>query len=672
MINDRLVSLVFRHFPAGEYSNLDSPDFAQEMRDGRANRLIPMDAAYILKGVYNDRGTLRHIGKPDQFIASSEGEIGWLGVFTRPAWDGDNEENSYIYLRKSGGNWHVRRDTATLSGASTLHTIGTAITNANEFEAIVAGKRLLFGYTNGTMQVWYGTPTGATSTDAGMPTLTATDEYMIPEYEPATADTMPAWAGDPKYQVVYVFEDGEGNLSNPSLITPYEFAADNANGQFFRWVGQHAYGGTYLTDNNIVRCHIFRIGGTNGLLRLSRTFVPAIGSGGGGYPVGILVDADTGLPPYDGTPDENLPNIFPSESRLPPPRGLNVLIWHQSRVFAAGYSTDDEIMEELGSGARLWFSRSNEPEAWGEDDNGAPDDGGFLDIDDDTSNRILALGSTGSVLIVYRMKSIHALYGSGFPFYEDERAPHGIAGRRAHCRHGNREYYLGSDRKFYRLDDADSTNVGQAIEKAFESLTDAQLQAAVVWSFGNRVYVSAPTGVSDSVCYALDTVSEPNCWVNLSYPEFRVNYAVGLEPFDGGGEVLHLARTGANGSHRMITAAYDWNISITSHKQRFGNRDIYRILQAHVEGDIDTGNPALALVLQVGDRNRAWQLSNTVSGPLLNVSEVHSKMQGTTLQWSLNGILSSGYISRVAFGCLFVRSKPVRTAPTVLTGRTVP
>lgn len=670
MKNQNLSTLVFRNFPRGEFSNLDADDYAEELRDRDGNRIIPTDAAYSLRGVYIDKMGLRHIGKPEQFVPVGEGEIGYITAYQKS--DGASEVRGYFTLRKTGGNWHVRSVVNTLynntANYNTIHTIGTAITSPQEFSAITAGKRFIFGYTDGYLQVCYDL---GNSVAAGLVSIDGAGETITPEIRTPTTLTGPKFSGDPKYRYLYVLEDGEGNLTNPSLITADADAIDNPEGVEITLVFDKVYSSTFLTDNDIVKAHVFRIGGNNGLFRLAKTFVPDLAAATipGIVTQYTIVDDATGLYPVDTTPDELLPDIFPSESRLAPPKGLNVLEWHQNRVFAAGYSTTAATMAELGSPARLWFSRANEPEAWGEDDNGQDDDGGFIDIDDNHFDRILQLCTIGSLLVIGRLQSVYTLYGSGFnTFRFDKRADHGLASHKSLCRHGNTAFYLASNRKFYRIDDAGPSNIpGAAIEKKLEAATDAEIRGTVVWSHDRRVYLSIPKTGTTPICYCYDVPT--GAWVNLDYAEFRVNYATSIQPFDGGLPLLHLCRTGAVGSFVVTEGlAYDWLIEVISFRNRFENYDLFRLLGAYVEGDFDTvvGSSKLAITATVGSYNRIWALDASASGNVLSVSRVHSKMVGTFFKFKVDGTLSSGYLTRFAFEFLPVRQRSKSTAATVI------
>lgn len=389
--------------------------------------------------------------------------------------------DSWLYVRNNGGTKQFCR-TATNGTITVLGTVTTLV--PFDICMLQVGKRAITTSRDNLPLVWRGV--GSTATTLG---------YEVPD------PTFPAITighsglggamgtdGFSPYQYTFAFEDVYGNFTNPNDTLSTELFLPTA----FNWyvevkVPVNALP-TGLLSADIAKIHVYRIGGSSSELRESKVFVP------GGTSGGYFLDAATGSFPIDSTIDAALPDIFANYSNTPPPKGLTTLKEHLGRIFGAGQvtSTSGAAGQELGSNARLWFSRPYMPESWGNDDNGVDDDGGFLDIDDDNADPIMCLESTGSVLVIARRQSIYTLFGAGFTTFRfDKRASIGVPSRRCICRFGNRVILFCGDGRVYNLGDRELEQLSMPVDRFIDE-AGVDFSKAVLFTHDRKLHVCLP------------------------------------------------------------------------------------------------------------------------------------------------------------------------------------
>lgn len=417
--------------------------------------------------------------------------------------------DAWVMVRNNAGT----RQFCWTDVSGVLTVLQTVTANAPQDTTIIqVGKRAITTSRDNLPVVWYGT--GA-STTLGYPEPAA-GHPAITLPVPSFGVNMGNEGFDP-YQYTYAFEDKFGNITNPQpdLSDPL-MLLNPPNWTVTVKVPSSGLPTGYNTAN-LSRIHIYRIGGKSSELRETFSFVP--GSLSGGY----YLDNATGAFPIDFHQDSVLPDIFPTYSNLPPPRGLLTLKEHQGRLYGAGQSSSATIAAELGSSSRLWFSRPDMPESWGFEDDGVDDDGGFVDIDDNAADPIMCLESTGSVLVIARRQSIYTLFGSGFTSYRfDKRSDIGVPSRRSMCRRGNTVVFLGSDTKVYELGDRDPVCISLPVYDHMRTKS-GDITKGVLFMHEGRLHVCMPKiSTTGSYTYILD--DNTGGWTELA-GRFDVNAA---------------------------------------------------------------------------------------------------------------------------------------------------
>lgn len=649
MINEELEYLIWRDFPGGLLLSTPAA-FGQDagQHGNRNDRTNPREFARQLKGVYTDRGNLRHIGSVTTFLNTTR-EPYYIHPFyalVETATDPDNEIRGYLVARPaaiSGHEWvFIDPDEAT-----TTTGLGSAWSTPNDNDAVVFKDRIIYTDSGGELSVMY---RDKTSKSVGLAFGNFAGEFLTPSDGGAGPLDNTAY---PEYFYLFVLVDEHGNRSNPSPVSPTGIRVTNKQVEL-------EFSGTYIAGDidDLSAIEIYRIGGRNSEFRLAKSFVPDLNGSN------EIVDDATGNYVIDDTIDELLPDIFPAEGRDLSPHGIRCLAVHQDRIFGGGFPLSATYIDEWETPSRLWFSRKNEPEAWGYDDNGVDDDGGYLDIDRASDDPILCLESLGSILLIGRAKSLYALYGEGFNTFRPHRISDvGAASRRAFMRDGNTVYFFGNDRKLYRVGDAQNDYLLQPIETAFDAVTDEELRNCVCWCHDKRLYISIPTSGNNVVCYCYQIRN--SSWVNLSYAEFRVNYATSLVPHDSTGSIepfgiaplLVLCRTGQTVTHKIVEgSSYNWSVDIQTLDYYPGDYEKARVLTAAIEGTLTNASNALTATLTAGGNTKAVNFGGAGSDYVAYYSRrLPPSLMGEFVRTRITGTLALGAIDRIALGLLRVR-----------------
>jgi len=206
------------------------------------------------------------------------------------------------------------------------------------------------------------------------------------------------------------------------------------------------------------------------------------------------VTVDTGIYPNTGSSyTDNIPDIDQSTVLVPryyarPPSGAELVAAHNDRAW---YGFFDSLT--------LWFSKLSQPEVVATDQQELADDGGFLTLPGGFDDFPLAFASTGSLLVIGRQRSIYALYGNNFnDFAFSQRANLGIINANSMVRGVNHVFFVGTDRRVYRLIDNTLDWISQDIQESLDDLTQAQMESCVLAYAQNKLCLSFGSAAPDT------------------------------------------------------------------------------------------------------------------------------------------------------------------------------
>lgn len=264
--------------------------------------------------------------------------------------------------------------------------------------------------------------------------------------------------------------------------------------------------------------------------------------------VGEVVFEDPDTPGYatsetfiDNTTELDLGSTIMPTNNYKPPTGLDVIYIHKNRMFAAssrGFGTSE-------TPTRLWVSGLNQLEVFGVLDSGSATEGGYITLPGGDDDCIKTLCSTGSILIIGRRRSIYALFGSSLSnFALSPRSLNiGVASRDGMCRGYNEVYFLGTDRRVYRVAESDPEWISQNIQEELDSLyIDNIYNAKLRFADGSLFMSFSGSFLGVSSCYKLSLKSGmPRYWERYdigsgsiagveSVPHFSYDYS---EPVEG-------------------------------------------------------------------------------------------------------------------------------------------
>jgi hypothetical protein len=434
--------------------------------------------------------------------------------------------------------------------------------------------------------------------------------------------------GYSRYQWAVQLEDADGRLSQLSMLSPpVELVNKKA-----RLDISSSYTG-YITAGDIVAATVFRTGGKATETRFVGRFLL-------GVVAGEVVDGTTGLPIVDDTPDESLSFTVASTYNDPAPIGLGDIILHQNKLF--GYK-----------GTGVWFSRTNQFDYWGYDENGVDDDGGVLYPDNDTGNPFNGLTSEGSLLILGRERSVYALYGSslsaggaqGFAF--DQRSNLGNLSRLSICRSDNEALYVGRDSLLRSLRDASTPSVSGRIEKTLRHIPSAQMLTTVICHHNEQVYVSIPDA---GRCYVYH--ASRGLWREATHAPLLARFLHAFpHPQTGQLELLSAPATGgvfACETYNDGTEGTERDVRIRTDDLRFPPEMVGRLSSILVEGDVPVGTMLVA-TLRAGEVSKELPLTPG-SGRLLYYAALTPDLVGDFVSLEIEGAMTAGEIRRIVIG----------------------
>lgn len=454
------------------------------------------------------------------------------------------------------------------------------------------------------------------------------------------------------YAYIYTWTDAHGQTSNPSDPPTASFHANNQNAQlnFDTAVGEMFTNGiiTATTSGTALgTIDVYRTGGTSTTYTWVGSFAPKTTGGG------VLQDTATSARWIDSTLNRDIGSILPVYSRNLPPQGLCKIFHHLGRIMGFGQSAIQAVADQLISPAALWMSRPNEPWAWGSDDNGVDDDGGFLLIDANDRDGLLDAVSTGSLAILGRRESVYALYGEGFTnFRAVQISNKGVASRRSMVREGNIVRYFGADGIFYEVANDEPKRLSDSIRDKFDAFTDTELATSVVWQHRSRLYVSVRRDDTTVNCYYYDLLTQS--WADMSnQPAYLVRQAKSLTPIGGGRPLLFSAGRATNpGLRRLMTStATDTPYYIeTPYIAVMDSEDEWKMLEFTLEGAFTAGATATTVTFTfktvAGDISYTLPLTRT-SGSLLKLTKPPANVTGYMLKITIQGSLTAGYIGGI-------------------------
>jgi hypothetical protein len=201
----------------------------------------------------------------------------------------------------------------------------------------------------------------------------------------------------------------------------------------------------------------------------------------------------------DGVADADQgPNVV-NYNCYQPPTGIDIIAEHLARIYAAS-STGAGTS---GSPVRLWFSGVGTPEQWGILESGQALEGGWLEVPGGNEDNILTLSSTGSLLVIGRRRSVYALFGNdftqtanGFSLIPITQSI-GVMSKRGMIRCYNDVYFMGTDRRVYKVQDGGLLWISQAVQSSLDAMPLSQIQSCR-FAFGqSRLMIAFETGPGD-------------------------------------------------------------------------------------------------------------------------------------------------------------------------------
>jgi hypothetical protein len=611
----------------------------------------------IQNAVFNRRGALCHPGGIFPDVVPDGVPHDFARYYRLPDDTVASIVDRWVSVVHAGPDYNFNETNPVGGITNTLDTLNS--TGPFDNCVIQVANRVIATSRDELPSVWYGTGLAET---LGYP---EPDDIAVLTtwYDPLLG--LPLRPGPPLDPYLYTasFVDKWGNETNPIPV----FSIPLLTGILIpdNWVQVQvptaALTPTGMDPADLAFINVWRIGANNTSLRLSNRFVPTVQ--GAYYESGDFGTTSTEggySTSHDNTPDAALPDVFATYSNNPPPRGLLVLIEHIGRLFGFGESDDQAVMQELGSPARLHFSRPFQYNSWGNTDDGIDDDGGFLDIDDNHYDKLLGAASTGSVLVLGRLSSVYTLFGNGFQTFRfDRRSDHGIASRRAICRHVNVCRYLGSDFYPYELGNADSVRIGRSVERYIDTLAD--VSRAICFSHDGRFFACIPqASIGTGKTFVLD--DRNGAWSLMT--EFDLNAAHSLEPPTGGRPMLMGAHQSGIIRQFMIPqpdSPHSLELEIRTDRIRpspLGDECYFKSIK--IDGEF-TGGP-LIVTLNCESKSKSYTVP---AGGLrfLYIDSLPFSMTGEWIEVVITGLWQSGEIRRIELEAI-----PIRETANIMTG----
>lgn len=429
-------------------------------------------------------------------------------------------------LWSTGANVLAQDESVAIAPVNLGATTGTTI--FDQMESV-----LLWTNSAGRPMVWRGTGTGY---EAGIaaPTEGAT------RVDSGAGNLNSVGKGVPFYQWVYTFEDNDGVESGPSPTT-LELSLNNRQCTVTA-IRLAAY------PARITKINWYRRGGSVGDF----------------YKVGqSAVIADTLAYPnsaaifVDNTLDVNVSTTLVPRYNDRPPLYASILKVHNNRAWYTG----------IPGSLKMYFSAIGNAEVVANDQKALATFGGFLTLPGGFDDMPLALSSTGSLLIIGRKKSVWALFGDNFAqFAFSERSNIGIVNATSMVRAVNHVYYVGTDRRVYRLGDDSSEWVSKDIQARLDAMSDAAFQTCVLAYNDNLLALSFGASAPDEChIYALPTSSDDISSGWTIETGMRSRFMIGApRPTINKNELIFVAHDGTSVKRAFADTATERPFSYTS------------------------------------------------------------------------------------------------------------
>ena len=391
--------------------------------------------------------------------------------------------------------------------------------------------------------------------------------------------------------------------------------------------------GTDLVDlvaDGYTLLNIYRLGGT--LADFQHVAQHLVEPGGAAI---LFLDGTTDFP-YDDTADADASIRTPPTSHGMPPLNATDLLLHQSRLF-------------LAVGSRLYFSRSDHPEYFGQDDNGADDDGGYQSPDLNDSDTILCMSSTGNLLILGRRETIYAVYGNSFRTMSFDKINNkGVENAWSLVRCDNVVRFVCPDRRIYDVGDKGSIGIAAPIQSTLDDIGNEWDKCRSVYHDG-RLLVTFPSSDTETTAFAYD--ERTGQWTrlavgNLAFPRL---VATGLysrrNPTTRKQELLVGFRQGGIAASLVEDAQYH-AVALQSGDLRIDSAEWeIRAVGVLVQGSVtQLGSSPLTLEVRVGAL--AHQVyTATISG-------INATYTGNLFRVTFRGDMVGDYLRATVYGSL--------------------
>lgn len=566
-----------------------------------------------------DKGSLRLVGGMQNVFTTRTHQVMGFTPFTKS----DGTE-FLVYGVFNDGFYSYNRT----SGVHTLLQADVAIT-APQF--VRYGNSLYVFDRGDAPRVWTGTgslrPVGVTAPSSIL---------LVATQSPGGNLDNSITGATAQYQYQYTREDDRGIESDPSPLSVGVDAVNQKNN-----LQIPAY--TPATGEGISWVNLYRKGAGVG----TPLYVDRVA-----FSPGVV------LTYTDNTADEDL-GLKPVPANNTKPPNLAIAFLHDNRIFGAEYQS-----------SRLYYSGVGSPEYYPVASTDPGLYGGILDIDDVFDNWIIGLASTGSVLIVGRMRSVHAVMWTGTGYRAHEISNVGIFSPRSIIRCGDEVLWLSRDLTVNRFTNDGVVEVSLPLRDALRSvnslltfnITGIDLPCAA-YHEGKYVLI-LPTGnggASDCKAYSLDLTS--GVWEELSSPLYAGNDIKSVQRTGGNRPELIISPQGWYG----VTSTYTdisgstyfglvriladeisstLSIDYLTDKIHMGQpRRRKRLQHIIIYGTITQGVPAVALTVTIDGVSSTIPLS--ASGTTLLDTDVSNGWSGYEFQFRLTGKCSALEIQEI-------------------------
>lgn len=316
-----------------------------------------------------------------------------------------------------------------------------------------------------------------------------------------------------------------------------------------------------------------------------------------------------------------------------PPIGLNIIHVHKSRLFGA-----------IGDSTTLWFSALDRPECFGID-SGLDTDGGYINLPGGLDDGILTLSDTGGLLVIGRAQSVYVLYGNQFAdFALSPRANVGVIGRRAMSRAYNDVYYMGRDKRVYRISEGGNDWVSQAIQKELDLLSQSVCENVCVTFAEGKLCLYFTTGTA----YFLHLRAPKTFWTTETISGTVNDMKGAPHPTEKRDEFIY---TGVNLVSRLFSTVGTKTISYASGYYEAQQQDgvgkfVTRAENLYANGTVVGSSPALSATVAVDLPTTTYTRSypfTAASYDLLN-TRCHPDLIGRFFELRVTGTCDSGTV----------------------------